>query len=136
MYGETKEKERVAELKKYHEIKRGLFKLGYKEDLIYQACKELREWKIRRDLIPQPKETINPLRKVPGYNGNKFYNKIDKAVSKLTAVHRFILIKKYEFQWEIKDFQNHRGWKYGTAKTYIYDAKKELKILLKSLKKN
>ena len=132
LYKDNKDREKAANRAKYKQIVEALIKLGYKwPELGYQAKKELREWKIKKSLIPQPKETINLKPKVPGYNGHKYYAKIDKLVSQVSTVHRYILIKKYEFQWEIKDFMNHKGWKYNTTKTYIYDAKQELKDLFK-----
>ena len=137
LYGVNKQKEHIAQLNKYHQIKKSLEKIGYVGDnLIDRTRKELKEWKVKRDLIPQPKETRETKPKTPGYNGHKYYSKIDKMVYELNPVYRNILIKKYEHLWIIDDFMQQMGWERNTAWTRISEATKEIRVLLKKSLKN
>lgn len=139
LYGENKEKAHKASLEKYAQIRLSLLKNGFsdenateRERLKNETTKLLKEWKARIQDLSQPKESIVTKPKTPGYNGNRFYAKIDQIIASLPRNHRAALVNKYEKGWEIKDFMEYKKWGYGTAKTRISEARKEFKKIYKS----
>lgn len=138
LYGENKEKEHLAMIEKYAEIKIMLISQGFSDqtrssrvELRAETSRILREWKERKKDLAQPKEDIVKKPKIPGYNGNHYYSKIDKIISGMNRVYRYILINKYENDWSVSQFMTHRKWEYQTTVNRISEARREFKNLLK-----
>lgn len=75
--------------------------------------------------IPQPKETIVCVAKVPNYWIHPRMNRIDNAIAELKYFK--VLIEIYENNAQMADLMKKFNWSYDTAKSRVCDARREAK---------
>jgi len=108
-------------------IKRGVDKRNLKE----LAEQEWRELKMRINSTNVPRETqkVSPIS--PNYGGHKYYAKVDRILSEIHGLYYNILIRKYEDQWEYRDFAKHHGISENLASQRIFKARRAARKILK-----
>lgn len=92
---------------------------------------EYRVWKIRIEELSIPRETSSVKPVSPKYGGHRYYSRIDQILSQIHGPYYNILIRKYEDQWEYKDFARHYGINENLASQRIFKARRAARKILK-----
>jgi DNA-directed RNA polymerase specialized sigma24 family protein len=117
--------------KKKAQIRAELIKLNYKDNLNDWVNQYFREWKYRISQLKVSRETVKITPITPNYGGHKYYSKIDRALSEIYLPYYNILIRKYEDQWEYKDFAKHYGINENLASQRIFKARRAARKILR-----
>ena len=118
---------------KKKQIRGNLIELGYEKNLNDWVNFFFRIWKYRINEMNVPRETISRKPITPNYGGHKFYSKIDRILSEIYSPYYNILIRKYENQWDKREFIKSNGW---SDDVYWNNMKRARNAARKILKKN
>lgn len=94
--------------------------LGHGISPIERAVQRL----IRTDKA-QPRETRVIRPSVPKYYTKPFLSRINRAILSLEEKHHITLIRKYEDNWQTRDFMDNWGWEIKTVYNRLSDARGE-----------